>query len=323
MLISRVRRNAVGYEPAVPPAGPRKRGRPRRYGLKVRLRELFDSPSERWQQAESPVYGERSVTIRFLSRDLMWRPLRRLVRFVLVIHPTRARCILLSTNLSLPALEIIAGYGLHSKIELSFKQALRVIGAYRYHFWMQGMECLSRSSGTQYLHRTSEHYRNAVRRKITAYHLHIQLGLIAQGLLQYLAIKHSREVRASFGSWLRTIRPGLCPSELVSAAALRNALPEYLADCANASQLQKFLRSRIDPELSQPPAPRRIAENSASQRLRDSRDARIGLTGEWRNPRRTRYSQGSVVRHRKRQHHLLRCYSASCSLSVIATMQNF
>ena len=99
--------------------------------------------------------------------------------------------------------------------------------------------------------RTTERCRNADRRKIAAYHLHIQLGLIAQGLLQYLAIKHSREVWASFGSWLRTIRPGLCPSELVSAA-LRNALPEYLANSANASNLHKFLRSRIDPELSQP-----------------------------------------------------------------------
>jgi len=216
------------------------------------LRELFDSPTELWQEADSPVYGERAVTIRFLSRDLLWRPLRRLVRFVLVIHPTRGRCIFLSTNLSLPALEIIAGYGLRFKIELSFKQALRVIGAYQYHFWMRGMKSLSRSGGTQYLHRKPERYRNAVRRKIAAYHRHIQVGLIAQGLLQYLAIKHPREVWASFGSWLRTIRDGLCPSELVCAAALRNALPEYLADSVNSSQLQKFLRSRIDPALSQP-----------------------------------------------------------------------
>ncbi|EQD66841.1 hypothetical protein B2A_00973, partial [mine drainage metagenome] len=104
----------------------------------------------------------------------------------------------------------------------------------------------------QYLHRSSERYRNAVRRKIAAYHLHIQLGLIAQGLLQYLSIKHPREVWTSFGSWLRTICPGLCPSELVVAAAMRNALPEYLADSPKTSQLQKFLRSRIDPELSEP-----------------------------------------------------------------------
>ena len=252
VLISRLRRNAVAYEPVPPPSGPRKRGRPRRYGEKIRLRELFDSSSEAWQEAESPVYGEHQVIIRFLCRDLMWRPLRRMIRFVLVIHPTRGRCIFICTDLTLAALDIIAGYGLRFKIELSFKQALRIIGAYQYHFWMQGMKLLSRRSGTQYLHRTSERYRNAVRRKLAAYHLHIQLGLIAQGLLQYLAVKHPREVWASFGSWLRTIRPGLCPSELVAAAALRNALPDFLARSAQGSNLRKFLRQHIDPELAEP-----------------------------------------------------------------------
>ena len=252
VLISRVRRNAVAYEPAVPPPGPRKRGRPRRYGQKLKLRELFEASSEPWQEADSPVYGEREVTLRYLCRDLMWRPLRRMVRFVLVIHPARGRCIFISTDLTLAALDIIAGYGLRFKIELSFKQALRIIGAYQYHFWMRGMQLLSRRTGTQHLHRKSERYRNAVRRKLSAYHLHIQVGLIAQGLLQYLAVEHPREVWASFGSWLRTIRHELCPSELVAAAALRNALPEFLADSANSSNLQKFLRSHIDPELSQP-----------------------------------------------------------------------
>jgi hypothetical protein len=30
---------------------------------------------------------------------------------------------------------------------------------------------------------------------------------------------------SSFGSWLRTIRPGVAPSEAVVASALRNTLP--------------------------------------------------------------------------------------------------
>jgi len=252
VLISRLRRNAVAYEPAQPTTGPRRRGRPRRYGRKIKLRTLFDCSSEPWQEAESPVYDEHGVTIRFLCLDLMWRPLRRLVRFVLVIHPTRGRCIFFSTDLTLAALDIITGYGLRFKIELSFKQALRVIGAYHYHFWMRGMKRLSRNSGTQYLHHTSESYRQAVRRKFDAYHRHIQVGLIAQGILQYLAAKHPREVWASFGSWLRTIRPGLCPSELVTALGLRHSLPNFLANSASDSKLQKFLRDNIDPARFEP-----------------------------------------------------------------------
>jgi len=84
---------------------------------------------------------------------------------------------------------------------------------------MRGMKRISRNSGTQHLHRQTERYRTAVRRKLSAYDRHIQIGLIAQGLLQYLSATHAQLVWSSFGSWLRTIRPGVCPSELVTATA--------------------------------------------------------------------------------------------------------
>jgi len=94
----------------------------------IRLWSLFDSQQEHWQHADSPVYRERNLTIRYLSRDLLWRPLRSVVRFVLVDHPTRGRSIFISTALSLPPIEAIRLYGLRFKITLSFKQALRVLG---------------------------------------------------------------------------------------------------------------------------------------------------------------------------------------------------
>jgi len=251
-LISRLRRNAVAFEPVPVPLGPRRRGRPRLYGPKIKLRTLFDASTDRWQEVLSPVYGERGVNLRFLSRDLLWRPLRRVVRFVLVDHPTRGRCIFFSTDLTLCAIDIISGYGLRFKIELSFKQALRVLGAYNYHFWMRGMRRISRSSGTQHMHRQSDRYRTAVRRKLAAYDRHIQVGLIAQGLLQYLSASHAPLVWSSFGSWLRTIRPGVCPSELVTAIALRNTLPEFLLESSAASIFTIFLRANIDPDHARP-----------------------------------------------------------------------
>ena len=56
-----------------------------------------------------------------------------------------------------------------------------------------------RVSGNQYLHHQSEAYRHAVRRKIAAYHRHIQLGLIAEGLLQMLSAKAPKLVWQSSG----------------------------------------------------------------------------------------------------------------------------
>ena len=122
----------------------------------------------------------------------------------------------------------------------------RVVGAYAYHFWMAAMTPIRRVSGNQYLHHKSDAYRDAVRRKIAAYHRHIQLGLIAQGLLQILSARTPQRVWQSFGSWIRTVRPGLAPSEQVTAIALRNTLPEFLATAAKTSILVKFIRDRID-----------------------------------------------------------------------------
>jgi DDE superfamily endonuclease len=244
-LVTRVKSNAVAYAPATPKKGQKKKGRPKTYGQKKKLKSLLKDPNSMLQVA-SPVYGEHNVILRYCVRDLLWRPVGLLVRFVAVIHPTRGACILMCTDTTLSAVDIIRLYGLRFKIECSFKQAVRQIGSFAYHFWMKDMIPLRYRNGNQYLHRKSADYRSRVKRKMRAYHAFIQAGVVAQGLLQYLAVVAPKLVWDSFGSWLRTIRPGIPPSELVVANALRQTLPDFLLAPAKTDSLTKFITDRQD-----------------------------------------------------------------------------
>jgi hypothetical protein len=70
-------------------------------------------------------------------------------------------------------------------------------------------------------------YRASIRRKMAAFHVHVQLGCIAQGLLQHLSINYTAEDWLCFRSWLRTMNPALPPSELVAANALSAAIQDF------------------------------------------------------------------------------------------------
>lgn len=243
-LISRLKKTACAYTVPTRTSG-HARGRPRRYGDKIRLTDLFTRPM---QSMLSPTYGEQNVTLRYTCCDLLWRPAGRLVRFVAAVHPLRGKILLLCTDLTLEPAEIIRLYALRFKIEVCFKQALHCVGSWAYHFWMRPMALHHRFQGDQFLHRQSPSYRASVRRKLDAYHRHIQVGLVAQGLLQCLAATQPALVWLHFGSWLRTIRSPLCPSEFVVACSLRHSLPAFLSATPSDSSFELFLRQRLDLE---------------------------------------------------------------------------
>jgi len=79
--------------------------------------------------------------------------------------------------------------------------------------------------------------------------VYVQLGCIAQGLLQHLAINHTAQVWRCFRSWLRTMNPAMAPSELIVASALRTTLTGFLAVRALAPDLTKIMEKyrRHDP----------------------------------------------------------------------------
>ena len=245
-VITRMKSNAVAYT-AYQQRGPRKRSRPRVYGSKIKLSSLLQASSD-FQPAPSPVYGENKVIIQYRVRDLLWRPAGRLVRFVAVIHPARGACLLMCTDTSLDAIDIIrslrpalqdrahlqAGSAPDRFLHLPFLDVQHEAAAPQQR-QSASPSCLARVPGTD------------VKRRSCAYHVFVQAGIICQGLLQYLAVAHpQRLVWNSFGSWLRTIRPGIPPSELVVAIALRQSLPEFLLNTPQSSIFAKFVTERQD-----------------------------------------------------------------------------
>ena len=83
------------------------------------------------------------------------------------------------------------------------------------------MEKTRPGDGRKYLHRKAITYREKYFKKLRTYEIYVQLGFIAQGILQYLSLTQSKLVWRNFGSWIRTIRPNVLPTEMVVGMALR------------------------------------------------------------------------------------------------------
>ncbi len=245
-MLVRVRNNAVGYLPAAPSNRPT-RGRPRKYGKRVAIFDLFKARSNEFETIPSPIRDEKGVMTRYLVIDLLWKQLKEKVRFILSDHPTRGQCILMTNDWNLRPEEAIRLYHARFGIEMSFKALVHTVGGFDYHFWMKDMDELKRGDGDQHLHRKDEKYREKVRAKVNAYHVFVNLATIAQGILCYLAIAHKDLVWQSFGAWMRTIRKDLAPSEAVTSEALRESFSEYFQSKDDPFSFKEFLAEKSAP----------------------------------------------------------------------------
>jgi hypothetical protein len=250
-MLVRVRNNAVGYLPAVPSNKPT-RGRPKKYGKRIVISDLFKAKSAEFETISSPIRDEEGIMTRYLVIDLLWKQLKEKVRFILSDHPTRGQCILMTNEWNLKPEEAIRLYHARFGIEMSFKALVHTVGGFDYHFWMKDMDKLKRGDGDQYPHRKDEKYREKIKAKVNAYHVFVNLAAIAQGILCYLAIAHKDLVWQSFGSWMRTIRKDLAPSEAVTSEALRESFSEYLQSTEGPLSFKKFLAEKSAPCRSRP-----------------------------------------------------------------------
>lgn len=255
-IITMMKTNAAAYYPAIET---NKLGRHKKYGEKTKLFSLFDS--QNIQFISVPMPNNPKIIVQYYVLELLWRPLGGLVKFIFTKHPEKGNAIVMTTDLTMEPLEAIRCYMFRFKIEVTFKQAIHQVGTFMYHFWFKMMVPTKRFGKDKVLQFAPAKFKESVKRKQKAYNLFIQLGFIAQGLMQYLSISYNQLVWDNFGSWFRTIKPNIPPSEKVVSLAMSKTYLEFLTDEQTELIFKKFIRKRTD--ISKIPS-YRLAEHLAA-----------------------------------------------------------
>jgi hypothetical protein len=121
-VITRWRKDGVGWDDPQPHYGKRKRGRPKKYGIQHKLSNLLLSP----ELILVHVYGQLS-RVAVVTRDMWLRDIKQKVR-VVVVGSNRGPIILVSTDLTLSAAEIIEIYSSRFSIEIAIRELKQHFG---------------------------------------------------------------------------------------------------------------------------------------------------------------------------------------------------
>jgi hypothetical protein len=245
-ILTRAKKNVVAYEQPPRPRT-RRRGRKRIYGRKLKLMKLFDTRARHFRCAKALVY-QQEETVRYLVLDLIWKPAQGLVRFIF-IETSRGRMILMSSDLTLGALQALSLYTARVRIESLFASLKNLLGGLAYHFWSKYLAPVSRrpSRGTQPAPVSSRPDRTA--NTLAAIEKFMALHLIVLGTLQLLAATFSDTVREHARCWLRTSGTGM-PSDFLSRMALANVLRANIRGLAQNPIIALIRRKQIAPQQS-------------------------------------------------------------------------
>lgn len=138
--ISRLRKDAVGWDdPAPRPPG--KRGRKPRYGRKWTLATLMTAETPTRERLT--LYGKLTQVV-FVTRDVWLRDVAQKVR-VVVLEGAKEPFILVSTDLTLSALQIIEIYGARFSIELTIRDL-------KQHFGLGDYQCTTTLAILRFVH---------------------------------------------------------------------------------------------------------------------------------------------------------------------------
>lgn len=128
-VLSLLKSTAVAFEPAPPNPEPG-RGRPRKYGRKVKLIEELDRP-EKLKPLEVFAYGEK-VKVEVGIFEGLLRGHARPVKIILVKGMRKKDFLLFTNDLSLRPVDMIQYYAARFQIEIAFRELKQEMGTFNY-----------------------------------------------------------------------------------------------------------------------------------------------------------------------------------------------
>jgi len=209
-IVTRAKSNVVGYEDPPPKSG--RKGRPKKYGKKVKLIKLFENKLNEFQEATIEIYREKK-SVFFLCLGLLWKPIGEKVRFILVMDGEE-NFILMCSDLAFSPQDIIKAYSYRFKIEVSFKVLKHLMGVFFYHFWTSFWPKIGRRVESD-LSSLSIDSERLIAQTTDAIEGFVNFGCIATGILQIIAINFHNTIWKRYRGWLRTITSFIPTEEMV------------------------------------------------------------------------------------------------------------
>ena len=219
-ILTRAKKSYVGYLPTQQPKK-RKPGRPRQYGERLKLMDLFEDWEHTFKTAETIVY-DKVETVRYLTIDLLWKPVKGKIRFFL-IESSRGRIVLMTSDLCMEPLVAINLYCRRVSIETLFDTLKNLLGAMQYHFWSKYLRPVSRRPARNKHSRPYSTHPERTKNTLAAIEKFVVVQLLVVGSLQLLAGRFVSEIDDRAHCWLRT-PCGPIPSEFVTRTALSNII---------------------------------------------------------------------------------------------------
>jgi len=212
-VVTRAKSNVVAY--LDPPSKTGKPGRPRQYGSRLRLMDLFEAMVGQFEQTTIVLYGQ-SKEVSFLCLDLIWKPIGEKVRFVLVRDGSE-QFILMCSDVELLASDIIRAYSYRFKIEVSFKMLKHLMGVFSYRFWTSVWPRIGKSNVSDLSSIKDQHSQRLIRQTANAIEAFMNFGCIATGILQIISLNFHQTIWGKYLGWLRTVTSTIPSEEVVKS----------------------------------------------------------------------------------------------------------